>query len=505
MPHQIFEIDELLGLVIDELVEISPQTAVSFALACRSFEEPALSSLWREKRSLTDLVKVLPNHTWVQDKYGNASTVSGCNFSAEHIRYKFPQAIEDDPSAEDWTRLRRYTSWMRELFISFEDNVTDDAISRLSSNSPDGMLCPKLERLDWEIDVSCGLLSFPHLILSPNLKRVDIHTFYYYSYGPRDHRHPPLVKEVISSLPSSLQDISLTCGPWEGEPLKDAMSSLVLRSGPPLRSFVSRTALSEAALYHLTRLPNLRSWTVIGEPPQNFSPATFPPLEKLCFKSGALPWLHLLVAVEERNPQNSPMPVTVTMNANIKETLKLLDCPKDIPVDPTLISSIPSFRNLVTLYVGDEVDHWSLRGRCVFGLSDDGVENLAVTLPSLVTLRLGNVCSFNSCRTTVSSLLSISIHCLRLTALETHFNTQTIIDDIQRLLNEGSGRGKPRCKLQNLCVGNSPLRVREDVGTIAMGLADIFPCLETFLGRGNERESWESVLSEVWRLHCRND
>jgi len=82
-----FDIGELLGLVINELVETSPQTAVSFALACRSFEVPTLSSLWREKRSLTDLVKVLPNHTWVQDEHHIERIVSGCDFSGEYIRY----------------------------------------------------------------------------------------------------------------------------------------------------------------------------------------------------------------------------------------------------------------------------------------------------------------------------------------------------------------------------------------------------------------------------------
>jgi len=85
MPQQIFEIDELVRLVIDELVETSPRTAVSFALTCRSLEEPTLSSLWREGPSLTDLVMVLPNHTWVQDDDGFEIIVSGCDFPGDRI------------------------------------------------------------------------------------------------------------------------------------------------------------------------------------------------------------------------------------------------------------------------------------------------------------------------------------------------------------------------------------------------------------------------------------
>ena len=82
MPHQIFKIDELLRLFINELVETSPRTAVSFALVRRSFEEPALSSLWKQQRSLTNLVKVLPNYTLVRDN-DVASIVSSGNFPAD--------------------------------------------------------------------------------------------------------------------------------------------------------------------------------------------------------------------------------------------------------------------------------------------------------------------------------------------------------------------------------------------------------------------------------------
>jgi len=87
MLHPVFGIDELVRLVVGELVQTSPRTAVSFALTCRSLEEPTLSSLWNEQFSLTDLLKVLPNHTWVQDEYEIESIVSVCHFSAHRIRY----------------------------------------------------------------------------------------------------------------------------------------------------------------------------------------------------------------------------------------------------------------------------------------------------------------------------------------------------------------------------------------------------------------------------------
>jgi len=88
MPHPIVEIDELVRPVINELVKTSPRAAVSFALTCRSLEEPTLSSLWKQQHSLTDLVRVLPNHTRVEGGYGIESTVSGREFPAGRIRYQ---------------------------------------------------------------------------------------------------------------------------------------------------------------------------------------------------------------------------------------------------------------------------------------------------------------------------------------------------------------------------------------------------------------------------------
>ena len=90
MPHQIFEIDELLRLVVDELVEISPRSAVSFALTCRFLEEPTLSSLWKEQTSLIELMKVLPQHICIEDKYHLISIVSGRDFLPGHVLYQFP-------------------------------------------------------------------------------------------------------------------------------------------------------------------------------------------------------------------------------------------------------------------------------------------------------------------------------------------------------------------------------------------------------------------------------
>ena len=120
---------------------------------------------------------------------------------------------------------------------------------------------------------------------------------------------------------------------------------------------------------------------------------------------------------------------------------------------------------------------------------DNNMENLVTALPQLESLELGDVCELNSCNTTVTSLLSISLHCLDLTILEVHFNTQTIVSDMRRLLDGGTGRDRAKCQLRNLDVGWLPLEVDgEDIETVAMGFKVIFPCLTGF-------ECWD----DSWR------
>jgi len=89
MPHPIVEIDELLRLVVEELVEISPRTVASFAVTCRSLEEPVLSSLWKHQSSLCTLVMVLPQHRSI-GFWNECSLVSWCNFPSGHLQYSFP-------------------------------------------------------------------------------------------------------------------------------------------------------------------------------------------------------------------------------------------------------------------------------------------------------------------------------------------------------------------------------------------------------------------------------
>ena len=384
---------------------------------------------------------------------------------------------------------------MDTLSLRVDNYITTEALSCLSRNSPGGVLCPKLEHLIWQFDDSTVPLSFFRLFFSSHLKRVTLSTHF-----RQEALEPELVaplSEIVSCLPDSLESMYLMCGKGR-EPLKDAISSFVCRSGSSLRSFSSSEPLSDTALNHLMRLPNLRSWTATHEPPRTPPLATFPSLEELHLYSEALPWLHLLAGGGDSQIRAGLAPATI-LNTNIRETLKTLNFPDRMFVIPKLLSSISSFRNLVTVCVKNRYCFYFYGERsCLFCLTDDGVESLAIALPSLVTLRLGEACGSNTCRTTVDSLFSISSHCPKLTCLEIHFNTLSIVGDMQRLLNRSVEHDKRRCKLRTLPVGRLPLRVRgEDVGITAAGFLDIFPCLEEFPGEERGRRGWNAVASKL--------
>ena len=64
MTHRTLAVDEILREIITHVINIHPPTAVSLACCAKSFEEPALSALWKTQKELPTLVKVLPPDSW---------------------------------------------------------------------------------------------------------------------------------------------------------------------------------------------------------------------------------------------------------------------------------------------------------------------------------------------------------------------------------------------------------------------------------------------------------
>ena len=347
---------------------------------------------------------------------------------------------------------------MRGLTLGSDNKPTSDTIFRLLCNSSE-VLFPKLEWLRWCMWETSPALPFSRLFLPPHLKRLTLYA------NPYPDPSPPhqleTIAQMVSFLPTSLEDLIIHSGYSEEKVVQDAVSSFICRCGPSLRSFDTWVPISEAAIYHLIQLPNLSNWNAIQGPPETIPASILPSIEDIRLdKPEHLPWLHLL-----------------TSHTNIK--LKSLDLPPSSSIGSALLSCVMQFRNLVTLHVG--AYYPACTEICLFRLTDGDMENLVTALPRLQSLLLGRPCYHNSCNTTLASLVSISVHCLDLVALETHFNTQTIVGDMKRLLDGGAGRDKAKCKIESLSVWGLPLEIRdEDTETVATGFKDIFPHLKNF-------------------------
>ena len=412
--------------------------------------------------------------------------------------------VVGDPSREDWNRVQRYASWMRQVQIDVWRSLGEETFNKLRVNSPPGGWFPALQRLSWTItEVN---LPYADLFFSPYLERIFIRIPWPWDDTGVPPGVLPTLASTISTLPtSSLEWISVEdCHrtlPWAH--LKDSFSSIVLRCGSSFMGYDPPVPLSNAALDHLIQLPHLHTWRIHGPPPNypaSSLPLVFPPLKELTLGEGAAcGWLPLLRRLEG----GASTTQGVTPLSKAKESLEVLKIEdiSGINIDTSSVRTIQHFRNLVDLDIDaccyDEDD----KGQCIFKLNNDDVTELAMALTQLESLLLGHPCFETTCLTTVACLLPISVHCNKLKKLEIHFNTTNIVDDFKNISGDPRFqqlRSLPRCSLACLDVYEMPLSLDESgFETVANGMIDIFPSL-TFC-RGHE-QGWDELSREIANL-----
>ena len=402
-----------------------------------------------------------------------------------------------DPPTEAWKRVQRYASRMRRVGVG---DLAEDTFRKLRLNSPAGGWFPVLHRLYWCITESN--LPYVDLFFSQYLKEVTISPprSWVRSGVPRDIL--PAIASTISALPSTtLQSLWIAYTvPWAD--LKASLSSVALHCGPSLTEFTSLIPLSDAAINHLTHLPNLRIWRLKGHPPDYSTlplPPTFPPLTEFTLWGGATRgWLSLF----ERLEGGVPSAQGVTPLSRIKESLKSLEF-EDSPgfiIDASFTSTIRTFGNLSFLLVQIDCHDEDYEGRCPFKLDDENVTKFAMALPQLEYLFLGRPCSKNTCATTVACLLPLSVYCPELDELEIHFNTTNIVNDLKNISEDPrfqTLRSLPRCSLEYLGAWKLPLTIDEaDLDAVVNGMVDIFPTV----GRcdpAEENLDWEEFSEGI--------
>jgi len=284
---------------------------------------------------------------------------------------------------------------------------------------------------------------------------------------------------------------------------KDSFSSVVLRCGPSFTEYDAPVTLSNAALDHLIHLPHLHTWRIHSPPPTYSTsslPLVFPPLRELTLKEGAAcGWFTLLRRLED----GASTTQGVTPLSKTKEFLKVLNVEDmfGVDIDPSFVSTIQCFRNLVDLHVDVRCSSGDGSDECIFKLNDDNITELAMALTQLESLLLGLQCSENTCLTTVACLLPISVHCSKLKQLEIHFNTTNIVNDLRNILEDPRFqqlRSLPKCPLTSLFVHRIPLELHEsDFEIVAKGMVDIFPSLTDCKGI---EESWNELSWKITDL-----
>jgi hypothetical protein len=223
-------------------------------------------------------------------------------------------------------------------------------------------------------------------------------------------------------------------------------------------------------------------------------PDIFPRLDYLALAEEViLEWLTFLTTTTRRTSlrQNSHPSLN---RGPIQRLGGLLSFP-GAPINALFMSPIMLFRGLIFLRLASAC---SITGGCAFGLTDDDIAEIATALPHLGEAVLGTVCSANSCRTTVASLVSFSTRCRNLEVLEIHFNTANLRNDLESVSADPRLDDLPSlrtCDIFSLSLSNAPYTINEDdVVPVLKGLRRIFPSLTEISGSS----AWKELdLSQI--------
>jgi len=469
MPHRIFEIDEILRVIVWYARDISEVATVSLACCCRAFEEPALSLLWVRK-SLNELLSLLPLTTG-------------------------PTAR---PTEEEWKRFQRYASWIRVLLVDVTPGYVTQELTLLnlittsSTNGPTQQattaIFPNLRDLTWYGEPS-SLVHLPHFI-SPILTdlRVRITTRRETEHFPGEYA--PLELAINSTIsPSSLRSLCLYIFPEANHSpeLKRGVADLALRCGSALEGFEVEFELPESVVLHLMSLPNLAIWRLAQPAPMNLLSSPLRPAVPFA----QMEYLALCTT--------APHGWLSFINALVREKAR---------PPPVLHVPVFSFCNL-TNFDMDRPNGQECIYSCTFVLADSDISLLADALPRLEWVWLGTPCPFNTCQTTFRSLHTLSTRCPNLQHLCVHINMTTLVRDIRSVFEEEDQRtetqgarpapsiGRRSCPLDFRCAHYLPLEENVGVGDLEVVTKGLFDVSVTLSMGGSASDSNSNLWAEV--------
>ncbi|KAF9792958.1 hypothetical protein BJ322DRAFT_90657 [Thelephora terrestris] len=470
--HPCLLLDDILRLVAVEIINLERPSAVSFACTCRAIEASVMGVLWGSyQNDLINLFRCFPSEVW---------EIRESDSSKLYFDFK------RHPSPPEWERVNRYASWMRTLII-YEDSTCPSPSSRawreLRALRPADLL-PNLRSLEWYS--AADTFVYINLFLSPRLTSLNVHVV----------PDVPNVGPILDFFPvETLEELRFQDSSGD-RAVQDAISKLVLKTTAALRSIVVSSDLSDAAIQHVTRLPNLSdaSVTFANLDRLSVSPdaGTFPLRTLETRVDGAGGWKYLLHNVKNLDsavlfsstvfqPEEIVAVFGFLIDKGFHQTLRRLffAVQNQCDLTPQVLAPLHKFESLTTLSVTSFCGPIQCKSR----LTNEALAQLAEALPQLVKLFLGAApCATSTGEITLAGLRPLSTHCIHLETLQIHFSAFDIPSDIpDDALSSPSDQEPPgpnHCHLSQLVVGALPVSTSENsLLIVAYFLHQLFPRL----------------------------
>ena len=362
-------------------------------------------------------------------------------------------------------------------------NLSQQGWQELSVIKPTGLL-PNLKSLEWYS--APGTFLYMDLFLSPRLTSLNVLLV----------ANIPNVGSIFDSLPvKTLEELRFL--DLSGDrAVQDAISKSVLGTTSTLRSIEVSSDLSEAAIRHITRLPNLRDASVSFENLGGLSDSpdtTFPSLHTLETRvDGREGWRYLAQSAKNLDstslhsltvlqPEEIVAVFGFLIEMGFHRTMHRLSFAvfKPCNLTPGVLTPLVKFRSLTRLSVTSPCGPT----QCGSLLTNDGLAQLAEALPLLVELFLGAApCESPAREITLAGLRPLSAHCVRLQTVQIHFSALDLQTDIPDDALTNPSDGEPlspnHCHLSQLVVGALPISTSENsVLIVAYFLRQLFPRL----------------------------
>ena len=379
---------------------------------------------------------------------------------------------------------------MRSLNIdedSARPNLSPKAWQELSIIKPSHLL-PNLQSLEWYSGTDT--FTYINLFRSPRLSSLKVRVI----------SHIPDAVNILASLPVETLEEMRFLDLSEDRAIQDAISNLVLRTTPSLRSIEVSSDLSDAAIRHVIRLPNLSDASIrfASLDLRAASPdASFPSLRTLetrvVSKEGLGYLLEdtknlesiVLQSLTVLHPEEVVDAFGFLINKGFHQSMRRLSFAVFEPCDltPPVLVPLLKFGSLTRLSVTSPCDPIQCKSR----LTNGALAQLAKALPQLDELFLGDVpCGSPAPEITLAGLLPFSIHCINLEILQVHFSALSIPTDIPDCALSKPYDCAPltsnHCGLSRLVVGSLPLSTSgKSPLIVAYFLHQMFPKLSKIL------------------------